>query len=427
MSRFHTVIVGGGCLGASAAIAISRRLAAMGRSPAEVCLVEKMVLGSGLSARHSGIVRAANADGAAAMLADEATRMWRGIKQHWGIDLPVEHVGAIWIAKDPGTGSNPKWESLRESLRQRGIDFRQVDHAEARRLLPDFVRIKDDEVVYHEPGACQIDPSEVRRTLYEAIRKNGVTLREKTQVTGFERNASGAISAVHTEHEILDCDFVINAAGPWSPSIFSSLGISIPVSVEPVHVANWLTSFEEVAFGMPIIADYVHLAYYRLWRDGEIHMHQPRSRGAKSTARAFAECPLHILGADFMNEPSNQTLGFSQIRIYEELARQRFNNVDRTVYGSGYRSYFDITPDLRFILGPDARVPNLIHSLGSGQAFKYAPVFGEMMAQFVTGGGKLTTLAEPFAISRFDDAYMSEFWGRVGGVGNSLQTEGISL
>lgn len=426
-NKFHTIVVGGGCLGVSAAVSIAKQLSGQGYSPRDVCIVDKMVVASGLTARHSGIVRAANADPTAAVLAHQAAQMWRNIERHWSVNLPVEHVGAIWIARNSGNGSNAKWDRLQESLQGKGIEFRQLSHAEARQLCPEFVRLKEDEVFYYEPGALQMDPSSVRQALYRAIEQNGVTLREKTEVLAFERGPSGRIAAVQTDKGTLSCEFVINAAGPWSPSIFSSLGISIPVSVEPVHVANWLTSLNEMTTGMPIIADYVNLAYFRQWRDGEIHMHQPRKRGARETARAFSETPLSVLGADFMNEPTNQTLGYSQIRVYEELARQRFSNIDRTVYGSGYRSFFDITPDLRFILGPDPRVPNLIHSLGSGQALKYAPVLGEMMAQYVTGGGPLTTLGKPFSISRFDGRYMADFWNNVSGADNNLAAEGTGL
>jgi glycine/D-amino acid oxidase-like deaminating enzyme len=113
--------------------------------------------------------------------------------------------------------------------------------------------------------------------------------------------------------------------------------------------------------------------------------------------------------------------------VYEEIARRRFKNIDKSVYGSGYRSYFDITPDLKFILGPDHRVPNLVHCLGAGQAFKYAPVFGEIIADFVTGGTEYAKLAADFSISRFDEQYMANFWERVAGRDNTLQAEVASL
>jgi glycine/D-amino acid oxidase-like deaminating enzyme len=197
--------------------------------------------------------------------------------------------------------------------------------------------------------------------------------------------------------------------------------------VEPVAVVNWMTSRRELDAPMPIIADYVNLAYFRAWRDGELHMHQPRKRNQRETARAFAENPLAMLGADFVNDPVNQGLGYSQIRLYEDIARRRFDNVDRTVYSAGYRSYFDITPDLKFILGPDNRVPNLVHGLGAGQSFKYAPVFGEIVADCITGDGSLARQAAGFAIDRFDSDYMASFWAQVAGRHHALATEEAGL
>ncbi len=425
--NFHTIVIGGGCLGTAAAISIAKLISARGHAADDVCVIDKMVVGSGLSARHSGIVRAANADPAAAVLAQKASEMWTNLERHWGIGIELESTGALWIARDTGGGLNAKWSGLERSLKEKGIVFDKLTLADARQICPDFVRLNDDEVFYHEPGAFQVDPSNVREALYAAIKKNGVTLREKTEVLGFERSPTGEIVKTVTSAGTFGCRHVINAAGPWSPAIFAGTGLSIPVSVEPVHVANWLTSLNEMQAGMPIIADYVNLAYFRKWRDGEIHMHQPRKRGIRETARAFSESPLSVLGVDFMYDPANQALGFSQMRIYEELARRRFSNMDQTVYGSGYRSFFDITPDLRFILGPDHRAPNLIHSLGSGQAFKYAPVLGEMMAQYVGGGGPLADLGDSFSISRFSDGYMAEFWNKVQGRENALEAEGVGL
>ena len=186
-------------------------------------------------------------------------------------------------------------------------------------------------------------------------------------------------------------------------------------------MANWITSLREFEKAMPIIADYVNLAYFRLWRNGEIHMHQPRKRSLRETARVFAGNPLGLVGADFINDPANQGLDYVQIYVYEQIARRRFNNIDRTVYGSGYRSFFDITPDLRFILGRDHRSPILAHCLGAGQSFKYTPVFGEIIAEFIFGGTDYAEEARAFSISRFDDAYMHRFWTRVSGRDKSVE------
>ena len=427
--RFHTVVIGGGCLGCASAISIRRRLQQCpDTAEAQVCVLEKSVIGSGISARHSGIIRAANAVPVAAQLANIATEQWRRLDEVWGVPAVFDACGAIWIARDYGHAGNAKWDGLERQMQEIGLPFQKIDRRSARDLLPNFVNLYEDEVYYFEPGALQFDPSAVRNVLYEGLQRNQVVVREKTEVVGLERGPDGSIAAIATrDGQRLECQNLVNAAGPWSPAIFAPLGLTVPVSVEPVHVINWLTSYREIEGAFPIIADYVNLAYFRLWRDNEIHMHQPRKRAMRETARAFAESPLGVIGADFVNDPTNQGLGYTQIRVYEEIARHRFSNIDQTVYGSGYRSYFDITPDLKFILGPDHRVANLIHCLGAGQAFKYAPVFGEIVADFVSGGDQFAKLAADFSISRFDEQYMNRFWERVSGVDNSLEAEVASL
>ena len=65
--------------------------------------------------------------------------------------------------------------------------------------------------------------------------------------------------------------------------------------------------------------------------------------------------------------------------------------------------------------------------MGAGQAFKYTPVFGEIIADFVCGGSDYAPLAAEFSISRFDEQYMIDFWGRVSGIDNSLEAESSAL
>ena len=88
----------------------------------------------------------------------------------------------------------------------------------------------------------------------------------------------------------------------------------------------------------------------------------------------------------------NQSLAYNQIKNYEDISKKRFSNIDKTVYASGYRSFFDITPDLRFILGKDSKFRNLYHNLGSGRAMKYCPVLGESIAEEIMNEQKFTSM-----------------------------------
>lgn len=427
MKKFHTVVIGGGCLGAASAISLARHIKNTGGKPESVCLIEKNVLGSALSIRHSGIVRSANADIVAAKLGQISTDMWLNLKNIWGVEIEIERHGALWIAKKDKNSTNEKWDQLAKDLKTIPINFKKITQNAAIKICPDFINLYDDEVFYHEPGAIQLDPAFVRKGLYDAISQSEATLFEKEEVLGFKKNSNENITEIITTNHVIKADYVINAAGPWSANLFSKAGISIPVSVEPVYVVNWLSSLSSKKASMPIIADYVNRAYFRSWRDGEIHMHQPRKRGVHETSTTFADNPISVIGADFINDPTNQMQNYSQIRLYEEIAHKRFKNLNNTVFSSGYRSYFDITPDLKFILGPDSKIKNLIHCLGSGQAFKFAPVFGEMMAQYILKRGILSKYGDSFSIKRFDAKYMKSFWSKVNGNEYSLYQENSSL
>jgi len=97
---------------------------------------------------------------------------------------------------------------------------------------------------------------------------------------------------------------------------------------------------------------------------------------------------------------------------YLNKVENRFPKLVKAIYAGGYQSFFDITPDLKFILGKDTKAPNLFHCLGAGQALKYAPVFGEIIADLVTKGRIQDVQFDisEFSIARFNDKAISEFW-----------------
>ena len=137
--KFHSVVIGGGCLGIASAISIARHLKKIGKDPSSVCLIDKMVLGGGLTARHSGIVRAANADPNAAELAKIAAEMWLNVKHIWDVELEADRCGAVWIAKKNESGGNEKWDQLEKNMVDTNIRFNKIDFDKARDIIPNFV------------------------------------------------------------------------------------------------------------------------------------------------------------------------------------------------------------------------------------------------------------------------------------------------
>ena len=157
-----------------------------------------------------------------------------------------------------------------------------------------------------------------------------------------------------------------------------------------------------------------------------MHAHQPRKRSVYEIAKNFINDLTAVNGGEYLNEPMNQSLAYNQIKNYEDISKKRFSNIDKTVYASGYRSFFDITPDLRFILGKDSKINNLFHNLGSGQAMKYTPILGEALAEDIVGEKNVLEKFDykKFNIDRFGDDYMKEFWNLVNGEENTLHRQG---
>ena len=421
---YHTIVIGGGCLGAAAAISLQRKLNILGKGD-KVCLVEKAVLCAAESSRHSGIVRSANADPDASIMASMSSKMWKNLSSVWGLDMELDEFGAIWIAKKNADGENPAWSDLSDRMSKIQLVFEEIDTNSATQKCGETLLTDENESYFYEPAAFQLDPSILRSTLYDALDENGVVLMEKTEVDTILIKGKEIIG-ITTNNGKLDAKNFVNATGAWSSQLFSKIGLKIPVTIEPVSVVNWMESPKQIRYEYPIVADYTNLCYFRSWRGNKMHAHQPRKRSVYEIAKNFLNDLTSVNGGEYLNEPMNQSLAYNQIKNYEDISKKRFSNIDKTVYASGYRSFFDITPDLRFILGKDSKFNNLFHNLGSGQAMKYCPVLGESIAEEILNESNVTGKFDykKFNINRFSDDYMKDFWNLVQGEENTLHRQG---
>ena len=406
---FNTVVIGGGSLGCACAFSISRQL---GRQENKVAIIEKKVLGAGLSSRHSAIVRSANASAMAARMAKIATQQWKTLKTLWGVDIPFEQPGAIWIAEDSQTIATNKWQLLEKAMQQENIALQRISRNDVTDLCNGAIRVDPEEIYFYEPDVLQLDSSEILNAMQNAAKINHVELMEHCQVYDFERDNHGKIISLHTNQGKISCENIVNATGGWSSDLFAGLDIHIPVALEPVYAANFLVSSQDVPTSLPIIADFVNRAYFRRWRGSILHMHQPRARSGNSIARSFSRAMMNPEGANVIYDASSFNVNHQQLDHYLNKVENRFPPLGKAIYAGGYHSFFDITPDLKFILGKDTKAPNLFHCLGAGQALKYAPVFGEIIADLVTNGRSQDARIDigEFSIARFNNKAVSDFW-----------------
>ena len=396
---YHTVVVGGGCLGSACALSTARKLS----GDEKVCVIEQAIVGAGLSSRHSGIVRAANANSMAARMARKSIDMWRGIEELWGVSVPYKVAGAVWIAAHGG-GADDKWNALEQSMRREGIEFRGITLDEAQAITESVVEFKNSERMYHEPNVLLFNPAEVRAAFARGFEKYGVYLRENTRVLDINFESNGETLAVHTTAGDINCTRVINASGAWAARLFATgnTPVNIPVALQPVYVTNWLTSPRDLPEDYPVIADFCNLAYFRRWDDGALHMHHPRRRDRQSISAAFVRAAVGE-HPDTIFDSGNYTAAAHQLSDFKALLAKRMPSLSNALYAGGFNSYFDVTPDLQFILGRDQTYPSLIHCLGGGQAFKYTPVLGEIVSDLAVHDSLQDDEIDikPFSIERF--------------------------
>ncbi|MGR8950065.1 MAG: NAD(P)/FAD-dependent oxidoreductase [Gammaproteobacteria bacterium] len=399
--KYHAVIIGGGVLGVASAISLQRRLGKLGK---RVLLIEKRTLGAGASSRHSGIVRSAHRSAHVASWAMQANGMWRELDKHWGVELPVNVTDSLWIAPREQTHN---WQAMSKNLRSVGVDFDQISSTEARSQTHGLIDIGDNDTVFKERNCLLIDPAELRGAMGRALIENDVDFLTQTSVSGLAQSSDGSVREVFTTAGAFECEHLVNAAGAWSSRLFSKLtphrGIEIPISMERVFCANFLADPCDELNSLPLIADYQNNMYVRTWPGAQLHMHTPRSRDRRVIERCFEATERGEVRDHAIYDTSSRTPTWVHAAEYASKLRSRFPSLGTPTQVSGEYSYFDITPDLGFILGADTVIPNLHHNLGAGEAMKFAPALGEVIADSVMGQTSYASkaLLSEFSIGRF--------------------------
>ncbi len=399
------LIVGGGILGVACAISLAKKT----NYNKKIVLIEKKVICAGLSSRHSGLIRAANSSSLAAQMASEAIDMWKNLEKYWGITSSYEKTGAVWIGAKP---KNPEdcdpWQEISNHMKALKIDFEEINQETVQLLTKDVIHTDAFERYFYEPKAIQLNVSDLTESVSNAIMLTNVAVYESTAITQIKTDA-GSISHIVTNKGIFEPGKVINAAGAWSSKIFEACGITIPVKLEPVCIGKWLVGNSKLNHESPIIADYVNKAYFRRMPGSVIHMHQPRERITAKIAENFLEeeknlAPDNIYDNEYLNLPQ------ATVDDYAEKIKNRFPKIEAPVFIGGYTSFFDITPDLNFILGNDDKINNLVHCLGAGQALKYAPIFGEIIAEVAIYGKSKQYNIDEFSIKRFNASSLDHYF-----------------
>lgn len=363
-------IIGGGIVGASAALA----LRGMGLS---VTLLERDFCGSRSSGVNYGGVRRQGRPLTQLALSQRAHAIWGRLPELIGIDGEYLRSGHLKIARSEADLA--ALESYRARSRGFGMDLQMLSATMLRAQYPWLGERALGGSFCPQDGHA--NPRLVSPAFARAAARLGANIREQTRVDELAHDGQQFVLSSGMALEVRS-RFLLNCAGAWAGTIAERFGEAVPmVSHHPVMaVTEPLPPFMNLSLGV---------------EGGGIYARQAvRGNCVIGGSQGYA------LDAE-RARPSRDAISLVLQRTVELLPALRHAHIIRS--WSGTEGYL---PDRQPVIGFSATTPGLIHGFGfAGAGFQIGPAVGAVLAELVRDGASATPIAA-FSISRYPRAAM---------------------
>ncbi|TDT39696.1 glycine/D-amino acid oxidase-like deaminating enzyme [Streptomyces sp. BK208] len=355
------VVVGAGIVGTACAF----HAAAAGL---DVTVVDRGPVGAGTTSRGEGNVLVSDKEpGPELALARLSRTLWEEAGRELGPDrLELEPKGGLVVASSAeGLAALGEFAARQEAA---GVRVERVDRV--RDLEPHLA--PDIPGGVHYPQDAQVQPVLAAAALLRAAVRRGARLHAG-EVVGAE-TGGGRITGVRTAAgDVLPADAVVNAAGTWGGEVGRRLGA--PVEVLPRR--GFVLVTEPLP---PMVRHKVYSADYV-------------AGVASSDAGLETSCVVEgTRGGTLLIGASRERVGFDtrmNIAAVTRLAARacRLFPFLRAVHLLRvYRGFRPYCPDHLPVIGPDPRVPGVVHACGhEGAGIGLAPATGALVTAHLLG------------------------------------------
>jgi len=372
-------VIGAGIVGAACCYYLAR-------AGLKVAVIERGAVAAGTTGAGEGNILVSDKEpGPELELAQLSVRLWRQLEDELGPDAELEPKGGLVVAAGPE--ERRQLDKFAAAQAAAGVEVLYVGPAGLRHQEPHLADGLAGGVLY--PEDMQVQPMMAAALMLRAARDLGAELRLHEEVTAIE-TAAGRVAGVRTSAGGLSAGLVVNAAGTWAGELAARAGLALPVLprrgfivvTEPlprmirhkVYTADYVANVASGSAGLEISTVVEATA------SGTVLIGASRERvGFDRTSS------MKIVG----------TLAAQAVRLFPVLAGVRAIRFYR-----GFRPY---CPDHLPVIGPDSRLPGLLHACGhEGAGVGLAPVTGYLIAQIATGKEAPVPLA-PFDPGRFGE------------------------
>ncbi|MFY9608640.1 MAG: FAD-binding oxidoreductase [Blastocatellia bacterium] len=383
------VIIGGGCMGASAAYHLTR----LGVS--DVAIIEReSMLGMGSTGRNAGGVRHQFSSEANVLLSIESIRCFENFTEQVGYPIDFHQDGYLFLLS-----SELDLEAFRRNVemqRRLGVEVDVISPEEARLLAPG---LEVDGVLSATFCARDgiADPNGVTMGFAKAAQAAGARIYRDTEVVGIEVDA-GRVAAVRTSTGRISTRRVVNAAGPHARNIGKMTGLDVPVLpyrrhifiTEPIaHTAISAAVFDSSGAAAQAPASRIMVIDF----ETSFYFHR---EGAGI-----------LFGMSDPDEPSsfNTSVNWEFLEKVNSVAVRRLPVLADAGIAHAWAGLYEMTPDAMPIIGPAAQVEGFYLITGfSGHGFQHSPAAGRMLAETIVSGTPRDSGTAPFSFDRFRKA-----------------------
>lgn len=366
--RARVVVIGAGVTGLGVAHALAKE------GVTDVVVLERKYIPYGASGRNGGGVRAQWSTEENVRLARYSIDRFNALSKELDFNVWFRQSGYLFLAFDEKTVGAMR--DLTSKHRAWGVKSRVVSPVECETLVPELNTKGVLAGMYH-PDDGIIFPWAVVHGYVKALAARGVGVHTHTGVTGLRRSG-GRVTHVETTRGTIEAEWVVNAAGCWSPEVSAMVGVPMPN--RPFR--HEILATEAIKpFLDPMLVDLRTGLYANQDMRGEIicGIGDPREpaginfRSSFEFARRIARALTDLLPA------------LGDVKMLRQWA-----------------GMYDVTPDNKPVLGPTPGAENLLQLNGaSGHGFMISPATSEMTADLILGR-KPRFAVEPFLLDRFE-------------------------
>jgi len=228
--RTKYVIIGAGIHGLSTAWHLAQGLRSSGQGGGQdILVIDKTKVGAGASGIACGVIRNNYYQPAMRRLMAHSVAVWESDPEAFS----YHPVGYMQISPEV---MHAQVATIAQQQKEIGYDSVFIEGekesmAYMQGLFHDW-QAKGITSVLHEKKGGYANNMASMAGLAAKARGEDVRIETGVKVTGFRKDASGAVRSVLTDQGNIDCDFVVVGAGPWVKQIWDMLELPAAISVK---------------------------------------------------------------------------------------------------------------------------------------------------------------------------------------------------